>query len=232
MVTKVKKKTTKRVGRKKKVLVNIVLDKSGSMHACLDATITGFNEYLQTLKKEAGDVHVTLTQFDSDKIDVVYNNRPLKEVKDLTRDNYVPGAMTPLYDAIGLTIKKADKVKDVTKICVIITDGYENASREYDLKAIKKLVQDREKKDWRFMYLGANQDAWNVSGEMGISRGNAATYTQTDLGTRAAFMAAAGGTSAMYMAVQDGADFSESSTAAASLQKFTDTSGNIKADDE
>ena len=171
------------------MLVSIVLDETGSMQACKDATISGFNEYLTTLRQIVGDVRVTLTKFNSEKTEVVYAGQPLLHVRDLTDRSYQPVANTPLYDAIAAAIKATQQARkshpDSAVLFVIQTDGQENSSKQYDQEQIVKLIKAREKDGWTFVYLGANQDAWKVGQSLGMARANTMSYTHTT--TDAAF---------------------------------------------
>lgn len=185
---------------KKTTIVNFVLDETGSMQVCWDATISGFNEYVDSLRKgKNGTVMFTLTQFNSTKIETVFDHVPLKKVPDINRDTYRPNDLTPLYDAIAQTIKKTeDRVKKYKKkpavLCVIMTDGEENASREYTRDKLFNLVKEKEKDGWTFAFLGANQDAWQVGQSIGVPQASSISYAGTPKGTRSAMAAAAGAT--------------------------------------
>lgn len=175
----------------KRTLVNFLLDRTGSMGVIKKQTISGFNEYLNALKKEAKDnktkISMSLTQFDSVAVDVEYVDKDIKKVDELNEDTYQPRAMTPMYDAIGITIRETEKrmKKKRSKpkvLFVIMTDGEENASKEYDQNSIKKLLKEKEKGDWTFIYLGANQDAWANARKFGMSKGNTMSFDSKDAG--------------------------------------------------
>jgi hypothetical protein len=183
----------------KKMLVSFVLDETGSMSTFKLQTISGFNEYIDTLKKEknAKDVLFTLTKFNSEKVDTVYNGSKLEDVVHLNEDSYRPNALTPLYDAVGRTIHSLeDKVtgKKQNVLLVIQTDGQENASKEFTCESIFKLIDEKKKLGWTFVFLGADQDAWLASSVMGISLGNTLSYAGAQ--TISAFTTTARGTSA------------------------------------
>ena len=151
----------------KKTLVIFLLDETGSMESYKEATINGFNEYLQSLKKDGKDTLFTLTRFNSDKIETPYSAVPISEVEELTDETYRPDAMTPLYDAIAKTVRKTEEAlkgkRSKPKILFVIqTDGLENASREHDRKAIFQMIEAKKAEKWMFVYLGADQDAWDV----------------------------------------------------------------------
>ena len=181
----VKKKSVEKENKKRgSVLINFVLDKSGSMGSCLTDTIGGFNTYIQKLKEDKKSKYLfSLTLFDTS-----FENRhvavDLQTVPELTSSTYVPGGMTALYDAIGKTVaaveaknENADKV-----LTVILTDGQENSSREYHLQMIKDLIARKEKEgNWTFVFLGAGLDAFTVGDLMGVARANSVSYDPTQV---------------------------------------------------
>jgi len=180
-------------------LVNLILDQSGSMSDCLDSTISGFNEYVQTLigkSDEKAKIMLSLTTFcapdaSQNKIETIFSMKEVSEVPALTKNNYVPTGLTPLLDAIGYTVEYIEKeLLNEAKpkiVCVILTDGLENNSKKYSLSQIKELITAKESEGWTFVYLGANQNSWSVGAAMGVSLGNSANYTATLKGYHAAF---------------------------------------------
>lgn len=157
-----KKSTTTPIN--KPTLVAFLLDRSGSMDQCLAETIRGFNGYIKELRvKEDGTMRFTLTQFDSIGIDTLHDAVPLKEVKELNPENYSPRGYTPLYDAIGRTIRQTEKQAG-TKYKVLfvsLTDGLENASTEWTSDSVKTLIKSKEEKDkWTFAYIGVGPQGW------------------------------------------------------------------------
>lgn len=182
----------------KKMLVSFVLDETGSMEIVKSQTISGFNEYIDTLKKEKNSENIlfTLTQFNSDKVSVVYDGVSLEKVVHLNNDTYSPRATTPLYDAIGRTIHSLEsnvKGKKQSVLVVVQTDGEENASKEFNREKIFALIDEKKKLGWTFAYLGADQDAWAASQLMGISAGNTLSYSGAQ--TKGAFRTVATSTS-------------------------------------
>jgi uncharacterized protein YegL len=139
---------------------------------------------------------MTVVLFD-DRYELLYNNVDVQKVKKITSDEWSPRGMTALYDAIGRTIndvsreiKKLEKSERPDKILVaIVTDGQENASKEYNSEDIKKLIKKKEEKDWKFVFLAANQDAFAVGSSLNISGGNTFTYTNTSHGNTVMFSA-------------------------------------------
>jgi uncharacterized protein YegL len=158
--------------------VNYIIDASGSMSGIQNQVRSGFEEYVNELKKNAeGDVFLTLTTFDTSER-TAYVARPIAEVGALGRD-YTIGGMTALYDAIANTIKRVqDQVDADTKvITVIMTDGFENSSRENTEKEVNALITAKQDEgNWTFVFLGADQDAWATALRLGVHAGNTMSY--------------------------------------------------------
>lgn len=178
------------VPQNNRTYINVVLDETGSMDQCRDSTISSFNEYINSQKGLEGECLVSLTTFDQGwrdnrpSVRDVYRNVPIANVSDLTRDTFVPNGGTNLYDAIGSTIKNIEsnlKDENANVLVVIITDGGENSSKEYNLDQIKTMVGQKEKEGWTFVYLGANQDAWQVGASFGLSKGQTMTYNVANM---------------------------------------------------
>jgi uncharacterized protein YegL len=214
MTIKTKRKPLRKAqARFTETIVNFILDKSGSMESVRSATISGFNEYIQTLKKDGTKYKFSLTLFDTG-ITQMYTNEPLEAVKDLDMERYSPGGGTALYDAACSTIKAMrDKVGKTQKvITVIMTDGEENSSKEYTEAQLKAMITELEKTGkWTFVFLGANQDSYASAQKFGIAHGNTANFMATGAGTARAFKVMAmatsnlsasggGGTSAFFSA--------------------------------
>ena len=157
----------------------IILDKSGSMSSIARAAIAGFNETVGGIRsaqerfKDTQEHFVSLMIFCDCEKTMVYDMVPVDKVKELTSKEYRPCCCTPLYDAMGISINalyKAIKDKeDATAVVTVITDGLENASKEYSGVAIKALVE-RMKNDegWNFAYIGTNQDVEATSASLSI----------------------------------------------------------------
>lgn len=165
------------------ILINFVLDKSGSMDVIRAATISGFNEFLADQQREGGNALMTLTLFDT-RFHMAAKAVPVREIAPLDFETYVPGGCTALYDAIGHTMRVTDDWVKAHKpdqvLFVIMTDGLENSSREFDHRRIFELIQDRQQSaGYEFVYLGANQDAYAVSQHMGVAPGRAVSYDAT-----------------------------------------------------
>lgn len=169
-----------------KVFNLIILDESGSMSAIEKQAVGGVNETLQTIsnaqREHAEQEHfVSFVTFNSNGIRTVMNRKQVEGGMALKWTDYQPNACTPLYDAMGQSINELKgHVNDEDVVLVtIITDGMENASREFCGKDIKKLVSDMKEKGWVFAYIGTNQDVDAVADSMGIRSRMAYEYSQT-----------------------------------------------------
>jgi hypothetical protein len=151
-----------------------ILDRSGSMKSMQEPAVAAFNDFIKTQLDVPGDARLTLIQFD-DAYEVPVAAMPIQDVPQLTAATYTPRGSTALLDAIGRTIKEADRriaaLPDGEKpgkvILAIFTDGEENASQEYTIKHISDLIRlYRDQKGWEFLFLAANQDAIASGGAM------------------------------------------------------------------
>ena len=172
-----------------------ILDRSGSMSAIQDDTIGGFNEFLTRQKKVEGEARLTLVLFD-DQYEVVHSGVDLKAVAPLTKDTFVPRGSTALLDAIGRTLSTlADRIARASPpkrpdrvIIAILTDGEENASREYGRQSIFDMIAKlREKRGWEFVFLAANQDAMAAAASLSIDSRSTMGFRSDGEGTRKAF---------------------------------------------
>jgi hypothetical protein len=171
-------------GQVSPAFVTLILDETGSMQECKRAAIAGFNEYLKTLRQMPMPVRFTLTLFNSGKLDVRHRNVPVVQVPELTEQTYQPAETTPLYDAIGRTLTAAghEILSESKKLCVILTDGLENASREYTRDGIVRMLKDYEAKGWTVVYLGADHNAWAAGRDLGTDGGNAVQFCKRETG--------------------------------------------------
>lgn len=173
-------------GKIQKVFNLIILDESGSMSAIEEQAVSGLNETLQTISKaqskhEEQEHYVSFVTFNTNGIRIVMDRMQIDGDKALKWTDYNPDACTPLFDAMGESInrlKKYVKEEDVVLV-TIITDGMENASREYSGNDIKRLVSEMKERGWVFTYIGTNQDVDAVADNMGIRSRMNYEYSQT-----------------------------------------------------
>ncbi len=157
------------------VCVCYIIDRSGSMRGQNKQVIDGFNEQLQDMLKDTTCNYQVSTVLFDDEYKLLHDNLPLSSVKPMTDGDFVPRGMTALLDAVGKTIQTVPS--DVTRcMMIIITDGGENSSKEYNKDQIRKLIDEKQKTGWAFVFLGANQDSWATAGGLNINTSNAVNY--------------------------------------------------------
>ena len=151
--------------------ITLILDRSGSMQSLSNQVILSFNDFLEEQKTIEGEATVSLVQFNHE-YSLVYEGIDLQNAKQLNTDNYHAIGNTALFDAIGRTIQETkERVKPGTAdvVFVITTDGLENASQEYSGSQIKDMIAECETDyGWHFMYLAANDDAFDQHRSLGI----------------------------------------------------------------
>lgn len=175
-------------------IINII-DKSGSMGDIIETAINGFNEFITEQKNVEGDARVSTVLF-SDIYKPLYDDLDIKMCKLFDNNNYVPGGMTALYDAVGKTINhEVNKLGNLPKserpektLCVILTDGKENHSKHFSKDQIKRLINEmKEDFNWEFIFLAADEEASLTAESMGISKGNSYSFTASNDGLRDAY---------------------------------------------
>ena len=171
----------------------VILDKSGSMYSMVKDTIGGFNSYLDEQRKKDVPVKVSMGMFNQ-KLEEKYTRVDLKDVENLTEEDYVPQGMTALFDAVGNTLsvlktKEEVNVEGNKVLVVIITDGMENASSEWTKSSVKDLIGELREKGYEFVFLGADIDAADVAEGIGISRETSMKFKKTGAGVQGNFKA-------------------------------------------
>ena len=177
--------------KRMKTEIAFILDRSGSMSSIANAAISGFNEFLHGQQHTVDDkqrcieANLTLVLFDSEYL-VVYERTPLQTAIPLTSETYQPRGSTALLDAIGKTIDElgaklaatAEVDRPVKVIVAILTDGEENASRDYTMSDVnQRITHQTNQYAWEFLFLGANQDAIATASRLGIAAHDAATFS-------------------------------------------------------
>ena len=189
----------------KKNLTEIVfiLDRSGSMSGLEQDTIGGFNSLIEKQKKEDGEAYISTVLFDHSS-EVLHDRVDLKKIKPMTEDEYYVRGSTALLDAVGGAIQHIGNVhkyarkEDVPEktIFVIMTDGYENASRRYDYDEIRRMITRQKKKyGWEFMFLGANIDVISEARKFGVDEEMAVEFLNDKKGTAVSYDAICGAVS-------------------------------------
>ena len=165
-----------------------IMDRSGSMAGSESDTIGGYNTMIIQQKEEDGEANLTTTLFDRE-VSFLHDGVNIKTVKPITNREYFVRGSTALFDAVGETIIRvserikydrscseleADNSKNV--LCVIMTDGYENASRKFTKTDVKNLIAEKESIGWEFIYLGADIKDSREAERMGIKQDNSHVY--------------------------------------------------------
>jgi hypothetical protein len=177
----------------KRLLVGIVLDRSSSMESIKNETISGTNEQFSALRDsdDAANTSVAFFSFNHEVTPVFKNDDgtptlvACASLDDISDADYFPNGMTAMYDAVGDAIDffaaEAKKADDV--LIVIISDGYENASKRFDAEKVAGRVKELQDSGWNFTYIGANQDLSTVAEQLGIHVGNMLQFESNSAGT-------------------------------------------------
>lgn len=176
----------------------IILDRSGSMSTVWTDMIGGLKTFIGEQKNFAGknnkDIKITFVIFD-DQYEIVHNYISINDF-EFEENKYMPRGMTALLDAVGKTInkigedlnRKPENEKPSKNMIIIITDGEENSSTEFKKDQIKQMIKhQKEKYNWEFVFLGANQDSFSEAGGLGIKRSSTMNYKANSRGIKMAF---------------------------------------------
>lgn len=201
-------------------LVAALLDRSGSMQPLRADTEGGFDAFIAAQRALPGEAVVTLAQFD-DRYEVVYTERPIAAVPPL---ELLPRGLTALLDGIGRLVNgvgerlaaRPEDERPSKVIVIVMTDGHENASREWSGDAVRSLIAQQEREyGWEFLFLGANIDAVRVGGDLGFAADRSLTYGATAGGVAGAYAAASAYTTRSRQAPGPVAGFSDDERTAA-----------------
>lgn len=176
----------------KKNLTEIVciIDNSGSMGMIKDAAIEGFNNFIKKQKELAGEAVVSVILFNEEH-SYVAKRENINEVALLTRETYITNGSTALNDTLGTVIndvaqnivsmKRKDQPSKV--LFCIVTDGEENASKEFSEKQVRHLVEYRKEMfKWDFMFMGANQDVKKTAKAYSFDEKSTFAFKATSMG--------------------------------------------------
>lgn len=197
-----------------KVDLYLLLDRSGSMASMAADVVEGFNALLAEQATAGGAAaRMTFVQFDSeDPQEIVADAIPLPEIAPLTLATFSPRGGTPLLDATGRLIGRAmtrEKIVGGTESIVFatITDGFENASTEFKLDGIKKLVEDRTAAGWTFVFLGADPSAYAEAERLGYDTRSTQHFAPDGDGARTALSELGRGMRTRQMKIAAGASY-------------------------
>jgi uncharacterized protein YegL len=164
----------------------MVLDKSGSMANAWDATMSSLNEQIQSirnLQKKNQDIPIraNLITF-NDEVNFNFLDVPAAHLEDISKSSIEPEGMTALLDAAGkgIDIISERKSREDDVVCIIITDGMENASQLYSFNMIaEKIKQKKTTGKWTFVILGADFDVWEMGRKLNIDDNKRMRYEKT-----------------------------------------------------
>ncbi|MBO6105421.1 MAG: VWA domain-containing protein [Methanobrevibacter sp.] len=170
-------KRLENIGIEEEMDLFFILDRSGSMGGSETDTINGFNAFIEKQAVKNHNIRVTTILFD-DKYQVLYSRKPISEVKALTEKEYYVRGCTALLDSIGKTVNSY-KNEVGSAMCIITSDGYENASREYGRDQIRNIIENC---GWEFVFIGADIDSYAEASRIGIRKSRVANYNKTAKG--------------------------------------------------
>lgn len=210
--------------------VILVVDESGSMSHLRKNTIDSVNEFISSQRKDAIEngiaTIVSVFTFDGVNVKCIINKADVKSSPSINEDNYNPTGMTNLNDAFGAVIAQINKelsdLNEETRSSVIIsvmTDGMENTSRSFSVRDINQMVTKCQEKNWAFVFLGANIDAFSTGAQYGFNANNTLQYAASTTGLSASLNSATRAVNSMK------ADINSGSSVYASYQSsgFTDS---------
>ena len=194
-----------------------ILDRSGSMSGLESDTVGGFNTMIEKQKKQNAPCYVSTVLFNNTS-EVLYDRVKLGEVQKMTEENFFVGGSTALMDAIGGAIHHIGNIhkyirpEDVpaNTMFVIMTDGMENASRNYSSDRVKQMIERQKKRyGWEFLFIGANIDAVETAARYGIDADRAVNYHADKEGTRVVYQSVANAVCSVRANKELRADWSE-----------------------
>ena len=197
--------------------VVFILDRSGSMAGLEKDTIGGFNAMLEKQRRGEGQALISTVLFSNESV-VIHDRVDAREVPPLTDREYFVCGCTALLDAVGGAIRHIGNVHKYAReedrpertLFVITTDGMENASRHYDLRRVRAMIERQKARyGWEFLFLGANIDAVDTAARLGIDADRAANFHCDARGTQLNYEAVSDAVSAMRCAAPLSADWKE-----------------------
>ena len=211
-----------------------VVDRSGSMRDIAQDMVGGYNTFIEKQKETPGECFVSFYQF-NDIYETVFERKALTEVPILDEKTYVPRNMTALHDAIGKTVNNYGTYLSALKeeerpervLVIIITDGFNNASREFTLESVREIIKHQtEVYSWDFVFMGSNIDAWKQSEAYGIASSSTSQFANC-AGSVSASWAAASANAICYRASDHKIAYCFSAEDREAQDKFLD--GDLKS---
>ena len=189
----------------------IILDESGSMSSIKSLIINGFNELVQSIKgieKQFPEQEHIISMVSFNDLDnkILHFVQPVNKLDSINDSTYSPASMTPLYDAMGFSISKLKQYlegkENYSVLVTILTDGEENASKEYTRSVIKNLVNDLKQQNWTFTYIGADHDVEGMAFRLSID--NTMSFDKNDQDIRRMFASESKSRAKFSLGIRDG----------------------------
>lgn len=157
-----------------------LIDESGSMFSRKKVVIEGINEFLSEQKKNP-QCFVNIYSFNS-SFKIIYENKNINDVEYMNELEYDPVGTTALFDAMGKVINKINS-NNGKHVLIVLTDGEENSSKEFNYKKIKELIDEKKNINNQFeiIYIGSNQDAIFNGEKFGATRESSLSYNDDNL---------------------------------------------------
>jgi uncharacterized protein with von Willebrand factor type A (vWA) domain len=163
-----------------------ILDRSGSMYSIHDDSIGGFNSFLSAQKEIKSPANISVVLFDN-RLTVLYDDVDIQKAKPLDKQSYSLGGATAMNDAIGWSLNRMFTKNPAKAIVCILTDGQENASKEFTTPQVKQMIEKAQGKGWQVVFLAANQDAFATGARYGINLNTISNFEASAIGTQTAY---------------------------------------------
>lgn len=184
------------MGRAKVTEMVCILDRSGSMYGKEKDTIRNYNEMLRKQKREEGEAYITTALF-SDQCEVLYSHTPIASAKEMDDSTYYVYGNTALFDGIGRVFSQIDQTiadtgwgEEEKVLVFIITDGMENASRQYNGEQIHQMIEERQNRGWVILFFGTEMEAVHMAQKIGIRQNHTARYDNNEEGLKRSYQIA------------------------------------------
>ena len=169
--------------KKKMTEMVCILDQSGSMYGKEKTMIENYNQMIDHQKTQEGEAYITTALF-CDFCEVLYSHTTIQQVPEMTGKDYYTTGNTALYDAIGAVFCQVEGILQEHKeeyeekvLVFIMTDGMENASRQFNKIQIQQLIDEKQKTGWKILFFGTNMEVLDLAKDIGVKEQNTIAYT-------------------------------------------------------
>jgi hypothetical protein len=221
--------------QKQKVHNLIILDESGSMESIKPTIINGFNELVQSIKGiqkqfPEQEHYISIISFNGYGNKILHFMDDVSKLNTIDSSNYRPYSMTPLYDAMGFGFTKLktelESQTDYNVLVTILTDGEENASKEYTGTVIKNMIEELSEGNWTFTYIGTDHDVEKMATNLSIK--NSMSFEKNTEGINSMFEEEFQSRKQFSKNIREKNDFKENYFN--KIEKFLDENENVKSE--